>query len=213
MAIDVLSPACRFLTLVEIQKKFNLSAERARTFLKMLGVPVLRYVERHFPESTTNLQELVLAPAFEAALFANMMPGGPGIEIPDPNLPPVVDSLPEAVYNLSGAFRVLDYWDLFKRNPQAIHLVIALCHLMYGSISEKELKARLWALGDLLLADVTRHRHHTASDKVEGEQKKFAQERRDDMEIFGPKNLEEAQDLVRREAHPGEQSDPGEDNG
>ena len=185
MAIDILSPACRFLTVAEIQQKFNLSASRTRTFLKLLGVPILRYMKGPENEmSYTNISELVLAPAFEAALFANMMPGGPGIEVPDPNLPPVVDSLPEAAYTLSGAFRVLDYWDLFKRNPQAIHLVIALCHLMYGPISERALKDRLFLLGDLLLADITRHRH-AASDKVKKEQADFAQERRDAVEMFG----------------------------
>lgn len=185
MAVDILSPACRFLTLSEIKHKFSMSTSRARTFLKMLGVPIVRYMKGPDNEvSNTNISELVLAPAFEAALFANMMPGGPGIEIPDPNLPPVVDSLPEAAYTLSGAFRVLDYWDLFKRNPQAIHLIIALCHLMYGPISEKALKDRLWLLGDLLLADITRHRH-AASDKVQKEQADFAQKRREDVEMFG----------------------------
>lgn len=157
MPIEILSAASRFVTLLEIQRIFRLRDEvDARHLCAALNIPLFEWVQTASGSPGGVPQAAVLAATLETALFAALMPGGPGVRLEDPNLPPVADTLPDAVAHLSGVFRVLDYWDVFRANPQALQLVIALTHLMYGAAKESVLKERLWALGDLILSEAAR---------------------------------------------------------
>lgn len=157
---EKLSSGLRFLALRDVQKIFGLSSlDSARALLNHFDPPVptftyIRKVEMAAavgapPTYTEFPEEKVLAMSLELAMFSYMLPGGPGIHL-DANVPPAFTSLPEGTRQLTGALRVIDYWGLFRENPHALQLMVALSALMYGPQDMKELLKRLWALGDFI---------------------------------------------------------------
>jgi hypothetical protein len=86
--------------------------------------------------------------SLEMALFAHLLPGGPGIS---EEACPRVDNLPDGVHNVSEALRCPDYWLLFKEQPHALQLMVALAGQLYGPYDEGIIRRRLEALGDLLI--------------------------------------------------------------
>ncbi len=175
---EKLSSGLRFLALRDVQKIFGLSSlDAVRDLLAHFDPPVPTFTytrEAKMPvapkfdpgridamphgdsaETVTFHEEKVLAMALELAMFSYLLPGGPGIHL-DANVPPKFNTIPEATRQLSGAMRCLDYWKLFRRDPHALQLMVALSALMYGPQDSKELLKRLWALGDFIAQEASR---------------------------------------------------------
>jgi hypothetical protein len=168
---EKLSSGLRFLALRDVQKIFGLrSLDAARDLLNHFKpcVPTFTYDrtatvpvasgDGHpaLDKTVTFREEKVLAMALELAMFSYLLPGGPGIHL-DANVPPKFTAIPEATRQLSGAMRCLDYWALFRKNPHALQLMVALSALMYGPQDMKELLKRLWALGDFIIQEAGKH--------------------------------------------------------
>lgn len=157
-----LSAGLRFLNLRDVRNIFGfVSDDEARKHLQWLGVPIWKYrrdcrLAGTQEERITTPVERVLAMSLEMALFAHLLPGGPGISDPslrdsDPAEPMQVDNLPDGVHNVSEALRCPDYWLLFKEQPHALQLMVALAGQLYGPYEEGVIRRRLEALGDLLI--------------------------------------------------------------
>ena len=162
---EKLSSGLRFLALRDVQKIFGLtSLDATRALLNHFDPPVPTFTYTReakvsvatgenpgaTAKTVTFHEEKVLAMSLELAMFSYLLPGGPGIHL-DANVPPAFTSIPEGTRQLSGALRCLDYWALFKENPHALQLMVALSALMYGPQDMKELLRRLWALGDFIM--------------------------------------------------------------
>ncbi len=152
---EKLSSGLRFLALRDVQKIFGLtSLDATRDLLNHFDpcVPTFTYTRTATvsDKTVTFHEEKVLAMSIELAMFSYLLPGGPGIHL-DANVPPAFTSLPEGTRQLTGALRCLDYWTMFKKNPHALQLMVALSALMYGPQDMKELLQRLWALGDFIV--------------------------------------------------------------
>lgn len=174
---EKLSSGLRFLALRDVQKIFGLpSLAATRDLLNHFDPPVPTFTYTRtatvpgaatakqwkedipVPDKTVTFdEEKVLAMSLELAMFSYLLPGGPGIHL-DANVPPAFTTIPEGTRQLSGALRCLDYWELFKENPHALQLMVALSALMYGPQDMKELLRRLWALGDFIMQQASKPR-------------------------------------------------------
>ena len=173
-----LSPGLRLLNLRDVRDIFGfVTYEDTREHLKWLGIPIWKYKrevvvpgQAFLPEEEDGkyapmcknpkeavrkvaVVERVLAIAVEMALFAHLLPGGPGIGPPDDVESMTVDSLPEGVKNLPAgdALRCPDYWRMFQQDPHALQLMVALAGQLYGPYEEGIIKRRLEQLGNFLI--------------------------------------------------------------
>jgi hypothetical protein len=165
---EKLSSGLRMLSLRDVQKVFLFpSLASVRQLLEALSIPIFDYPVV-VPGSPVRIkEEKVLAMSLEIALFAHLLPGGSHLHVVDPEAesdpvspfpePPAAPvTVTNAVRELSGVLRCLDYWRLFQENPHALQLMVALAALMYGPYDEREVLNRLGALGDWILKDAVR---------------------------------------------------------
>lgn len=155
---EKLSPGLRFLSLRDVKAYFNLRDEDTarKLCVEHLDLGIFLY-NRVVPatercKAVEIAEEKVLAIALEMAMFAHLLPHGPGINL---NNPPHAQTLPDAVRS-NEAFRVPDYWYALRADPHKLQLMVALAATLYGPFDDKALHNRLSALGDLLLTKAVR---------------------------------------------------------
>ena len=139
-----LSGTLRLVPVVEMAKMLGVPRETFYRLMNRLGIKPLTT-----PDEDGNTQHRISALSFELALLHLLLPGGPGYR--DPNTEPGFTDLVDAVDQGYEIFAALDYWELFKKRPHELQLMMGLAALTYGNVDDHELNRQLAILGECAL--------------------------------------------------------------